>query len=93
MKVKRLTNKTEDEYLLQLNELIATAIRYYRKRSGMTQAELARAVGVNQSMISRLERHDFTGYTIDILYQIFDVFDMDVRIGFFDREEMDGVDD
>ena len=34
-------------------------VRYYRKQKGLSQARLARKVGISQSMVSKIERRAF----------------------------------
>lgn len=75
--------------LKELNAGIASIIRETRTESKMTQTELAKAVGVDQSVISRLEKPGYDGYDLSTLFRIFDIFDMDIEIGFTEREHDD----
>lgn len=84
-----------DEKIAELLESIAWYIKHYRSRSDMTQDELAKAIGANQSLISRMERGDYD-FTVSALCKLFDVFDADVELYLSDRQpenkEADGRD-
>lgn len=41
-----------------------------RKKTGMTQARLAKLVGTRQSNIARIESADYTGYTLKTLEKV-----------------------
>jgi len=49
---------------------VARLIYDARTRAGLTQAELAQAVGTNQSVISRLEDADYDGHSLSMLRRI-----------------------
>ena len=42
-------------------------IRAVRRRSGLTQAELARRLGVSQAQVARIERRGYDTYTLTTL--------------------------
>jgi HTH-type transcriptional regulator/antitoxin HipB len=46
----------EQPFRIYTAESIGQAIRHYRKQAGLTQAELADRVGIQQSYLSRLEQ-------------------------------------
>lgn len=71
----------EARRLIQME--IATWIRKHRKAIGLTQTELANAVGVHQSRISQWERFDESdGDRIDVisLYKIYEVCGFRLKI-------------
>lgn len=49
---------------------IAYQIYTLRKKKGLTQSQLAKSIGVNQSNIARIESADYNHYTITTLYKI-----------------------
>ena len=55
----------EDAYI-ELRLRLATGLRKRRERRGMTQAELARAVGSSQSRVAKMEAGDPT-VSLDLL--------------------------
>ena len=76
-------NKYSKEFLDLFNELsegellgeklkheASKLIRRYRKEKGMTQSEFAEFMGVNQSMISKWESHDYN-FSLETLGEIF----------------------
>lgn len=67
------------EYGKQLE--IAYQILQLRKRSKMTQAELAKKIGTKQSNVARMETGQ-QNFTIDMLQKIASVFGYDLRIKF-----------
>jgi transcriptional regulator with XRE-family HTH domain len=50
------THTEERPFRIYTAASIGQAIRHYRKRAGLTQAELADQVGVDRTYLSRLER-------------------------------------
>src|SRR3990172_373837 len=54
------------EFELEVAQLIYDA----RAEAGLTQAELARLIGTNQSVISRLEDADYEGHSLSMLRRI-----------------------
>ena len=61
-----------------LNTSIATQIRVLREQRGMTQLELAEAVGTKQTAISRIENINNTARNIGLLERI--AFTLDCRL-------------
>ena len=49
---------------------IAFQIYDLRKKSGLTQVQLAKLVGTKQSNIARIESADYTGYTFKTLEKV-----------------------
>ena len=49
---------------------VAREIYNIRKKAGFTQAELAKAVGTTQSVISCLESADYKGHSLEMLRRI-----------------------
>src|SRR4030065_2018202 len=49
---------------------IAFQIYDFRKKAGLTQAQLAKLVGTKQSNIARIESADYTGYTFKTLEKV-----------------------
>lgn len=72
--------------LARLNLGISRALKQFRQEAKLSQADLAKMVGVNQSLISRLERQDCDGYSISTLFRIFDKMNLDIEIAFVERE-------
>lgn len=52
------------------NAMVGQMIYDARSRAGLTQAELARLVGTDQSVISRLEDADYDGHSLAMLRRI-----------------------
>ena len=46
---------------------LGTTLRRFRLNAGLSQGELASRAGLNQSMISRIERGEFENITLDTL--------------------------
>ena len=49
---------------------IAFQIHDMRKKTGLTQTQLAKLVGTRQSNIARIESADYTGYTLKTLEKV-----------------------
>lgn len=60
-----------DEFA-KIDQAIDIGIQIYRlrKKSGLTQAGLAKLVGTAQSNIARIEDADYTGYTLKTLEKV-----------------------
>jgi len=63
---------------------VGSKIRQLRKDNGLTQSELARRIGVQQSDLCRMENGEYK-VSLETLFKILSVFGMD--IGEFFREE------
>jgi ribosome-binding protein aMBF1 (putative translation factor) len=59
---------------------IAQVIYDARKTAGMTQKELARAIGTTQSVISQLEDADYRGHSMSMLRRIASALGMRVEM-------------
>ena len=73
-----------EEYLVEERErlLIAGWIYDLRTKAGMTQATLARKVGLKAADINRLEEADYEGHSLPTLRKIAAVFGMRMEINF-----------
>jgi transcriptional regulator with XRE-family HTH domain len=56
---------------------IGCRLRELRKERGLTQAELARQIGIQQSDLSRMEKGEYR-VSLDNLFKILGVFDLDL---------------
>jgi ribosome-binding protein aMBF1 (putative translation factor) len=61
-------NATYQRELARLR--VANQIAVLRARSGMSQAELAAKIGTKQAGVARMERANYTGYTMGTLAKI-----------------------
>ena len=77
-----------DAGLARLNAGISKALKAFRYEAGLSQADLAKMIGVNQSLISRLERMDCASYSLSTLYRVFDKMNLDIEIRFLEREQV-----
>jgi transcriptional regulator with XRE-family HTH domain len=59
-------------------------LRELRKERGLTQAELARQIGIQQSDLSRMEKGEYR-VSLDNLFKILGVFDLDLADFFGDE--------
>ena len=59
---------------------IAKLIRDLREQAELTQAQLAERVGTTQSVISRLEKDDYEGHSLSMLYRIGRALDRRVTV-------------
>ena len=62
---------------------IGGRLRELRKERGLTQAELARQIGIQQSDLSRMEKGEYR-VSLDNLFKILGVFDLDLADFFGD---------
>jgi len=62
---------------------IGGRLRELRKDRGLTQAELARQIGIQQSDLSRMEKGEYR-VSLDNLFKILGVFDLDLADFFGD---------
>ena len=58
-------------------DFIAKKIRFYRRKKGLTQAELAEQIGVSAKQLSRIEMATYTPSLITFL-KILDVLGIDI---------------
>jgi transcriptional regulator with XRE-family HTH domain len=63
---------------------IGSRLRGLRKERGLTQAELARQIGIQQSDLSRMEQGEYR-VSLDNLFKILGVFDLDLADFFGDK--------
>ena len=68
---------------------IGTRLRRLRKERDLTQAELARQIGIQQSDLSRMEKGEYR-VSLDNLFKILGVFDLDLADFFGDRHPKAG---
>jgi transcriptional regulator with XRE-family HTH domain len=64
---------------------IGSRLRRLRKERGLTQADLARQIGIQQSDLSRMEKGEYR-VSLDNLFKILGVFDLDLANFFGERE-------
>jgi DNA-binding XRE family transcriptional regulator len=66
---------------------IGYAIHKLRTHAGLTQAQLAKRVGVTQGYIARLETADTDNYEIKTLRKLAEAFHKVLILGFVSKEE------
>ena len=64
---------------------IGSRLRRLRKERELTQAELARQIGIQQSDLSRMEKGEYR-VSLDNLFKILGVFDLDLADFFGERQ-------
>ncbi len=64
---------------------VGSRLRRLRKERGLTQAELARQIGIQQSDLSRMEKGEYR-VSLDNLFKILGVFDLDLA-DFFGEQQ------
>jgi transcriptional regulator with XRE-family HTH domain len=67
-------------------DAIGGRLRRLRKERGLTQAGLARQIGIQQSDLSRMEKGEYR-VSLDNLFKILAVFDLDLAVFFGDDGE------
>ena len=65
--------------------VIGSRLRRLRKERALTQAELARQIGIQQSDLSRMEKGEYR-VSLDNLFKILSVFDLDLA-DFFGEQQ------
>ena len=85
--LSRLPKWTDREYRQAYMEAaieqgVAWQIRINRLKRGLSQADLARAIGTQQSAISRLEDPEYGRHNLDTLVQIAKAFDCALLVKF-----------
>jgi len=73
-----------------LNCRIARIINDARKQAGLTQAQLAEAIGTTQSVIARLEDADYEGHSLSMLQRIAQALHQRVSISFEPEDQPAG---
>jgi transcriptional regulator with XRE-family HTH domain len=63
---------------------VGSRLRKLRKDRGITQADLARQIGIQQSDLSRMEKGEYR-VALDKLFKILAVFDLDLAAFFGDQ--------
>lgn len=63
-----------------VNAHVAQLIYDARTEAGLSQTELARAIGTTQSVISRLEDADYEGHSLSMLNRVAQALDREVKI-------------
>ena len=64
---------------------VGSRLRRLRNERGLTQAELARQIGIQQSDLSRMEKGEYR-VSLDNLFKILAVFDLDLA-DFFGEQQ------
>jgi len=84
LKRKTGVDPTRDPAMLQIAEGFRIAQMVYdaRTTAGMTQTQLAQAVGTTQSVISQLEDSEYEGHSLSMLRRIAKALNRDVEIRF-----------
>ncbi len=59
---------------------VAVQLTYLRKKSGLSQKELAKRVGTSQQQISRLESPSYKGHSLSMLRRVADVLGANVHV-------------
>ncbi len=67
---------------------LAVRIAELRKKAGLTQADLAKRVGVSQGFISQLEMADTENYELKTLKKISEAIGMVLVIGFMNKSKL-----
>lgn len=64
--------------------IVGQLIHDARARAGLTQAQLARLIGTDQSVVSRLEDAEYKGHSLAMLRRIADALGQRLQIQFVD---------
>ncbi len=70
---RSIGNDPELEDMLRdssINDQVSMIIYDIRKQAGLTQSQLAEAIGTTQSVIARLEDADYEGHSLSMLTRI-----------------------
>ena len=76
----------QDQHTAPQAATIGSRLRKLRKERKLTQAELARQIGIQQSDLSRMEKGEYR-VSLDNLFKILSVFDLQVSEFFADHLE------
>ncbi len=66
---------------------VALQLASLRKRSGLSQRELAKRVGTSQQQISRLESPSYRGHSLSMLRRVAEVLGAGVRVDIQDKRQ------
>ncbi len=66
---------------------VGSRLRQLRKERNLTQAELARQIGIQQSDLSRMEKGEYR-VSLDNLFKILAIFDLDLADFFGDESKV-----
>ena len=82
LKRKMGIDPDKDPEMLQIAEDYRVAQMIYDARhvAGLTQQELAEAIGTTQSVISQLEDADYEGHSLSMLRRIADALHLKLRV-------------
>ena len=69
----------------RLSDAVARQIYELRNKAGLTQRELARAVGTTASVICRLEDADYDRHSLSMLKRIATALNRQLEVRFVDR--------
>lgn len=72
---------------VKIDFFIADMIRDAREEAGLSQTQLAKLVGTQQSVISRLEDADYEGHSLSMLQRIAKALGKTLIIGFQDKKK------
>lgn len=61
---------------------VAHQLLRFRKRAGLTQAQLAERMGTTQQHVARIESLDYHGYTLTTLMKAAEALDRRLRVSF-----------
>ena len=73
-------NFRDDFFAGQASDELAMGIQSLRKRRGLTQPELAKQSGMQQSAVSRIERAEYSGLGFKTLLKVARTLDARLRI-------------
>lgn len=83
--MNKIENNKNKKYIRQFTSL-GLNIAYYRKKNGMTQAQLANLINVNRSHISKIESPNLqTQISLDTLFDIAIALEVEVSKLFEER--------
>ena len=95
--LKIIKNKIKDDPEMQemvkeasLNAQVAQIIYDVRKQAGLTQQQLADAIGTTQSVIARLEDADYEGHSLSMLARIATALNQKLEITMSPKEVAKG---
>jgi len=66
---------------------VAVQLAFLRKKSGLSQRELAKRVGTSQQQISRLESPSYKGHSLSMLRRVAEVLGAGVRVEIQDKKQ------